>query len=122
MAIFTAATIGWFILGAVATGILVSFWDDIRNWLNRFAANFIEKQFGYAAREKMQRAIVKIDRVMDRVRNHSTIYVKENPLDTHFLKTEVVAETKAYNIDSKILEEIKQNNRLVKEFEYNSGI
>lgn len=117
MALLT--TLGFVALGIVATGVLVSFWDEIRKWLNNVAADFVENTFGYSARNKMQKAIVKIDKVMDKVRNRSTIFVKENRLDTHYLKTEIVAEADAYSFDSKVLEEIRNKKELVEEFKYN---
>ena len=113
------AILGWIAVGAIATGVLVTFWDEIRNWLNNVAADVVEKTFGYSARNKMQRAIVKVDRVMDKVRNRSTIYVKENKLDTHYLKTDIVAEADVYSVDNKVLEEIRNKKELIEEYEYN---
>ena len=106
----------WVILGAIATGALITFWDKIASWLNNVAADVVEKSFGYSARNKMQRAVAKIDRVMDKIRNRSTIFVKENRLDTHYLKTEIEADV--YDIDSKIIDEIRSKKELVQEFEY----
>lgn len=117
MALLTA--LAWVALGAAATGALVAFWDEIRNWLNNVAADIVERTFGYSARNKMQRALVKIDKVMDKVRNRSTIFVKENPLDTHYLKTDIIAEADVYSVDSKVLEEIRNKKELVEEFKYN---
>lgn len=108
----------WVILGAIATGALITFWDKISSWLNNVAADVVEKSFGYSARNKMQRAVAKIDRVMDKIRNRSTIFVKENRLDTHYLKTEIEAEADVYDIDSKIIDEIRSKKELVQEFEY----
>lgn len=111
--------LGWALVGAVATGLLVTFWDSIRSWLNNVAANAIERAFGYSARNKMQRAVVKIDRFMDKVRNRSTIYAKENRLDTHYIKTDIVAEADPYSVDNKVLEEIRNKKELVEEYKYN---
>lgn len=108
----------WVILGAVAAGALVTFWDNIAGWLNNVAANVVEEVFGYSARNKMQRAVAKVDRVMDKIRNRSTIFVKENRLDTHYLKTEIEAEADVYDIDSKVIDEIRNKKELVQEFEY----
>ena len=112
------AAIGWVVAGAVAAGVLVTFWDEIRNWLNNVAADFVERQFGYGAREKMHKAITTIDKMMDKVRNNSIIYTKRNKLDTYFDKTTIISEASVYNIDEKVLNEIKQKGKLVQEFTY----
>ena len=108
----------WVILGAIAAGALITFWDKIASWLTNVAADVVEEAFGYPARNKMHRAVAKIDRVMDKIRNKSTIFVKENRLDTHYLKTEIEAEADVYDIDSKVIDEIRNKKELVQEFEY----
>ena len=108
----------WILGGIIAAGALVTFWDNIANWLNQVAADVVEEKFGYSAREKMQKAITKIDRFMDKVRNRSTIFLKEDPLDTYYLRTEIEAEADVYEIDHKVIEEIKKKKELVQEFEY----
>lgn len=113
-----AFTIGWIIAGSVATTLFITFWDEIRNWLNQVAADAVERVFGYKARQAMHRAISKIDRVMDKVRNTATIYTKKNPLDTHYVKTDIIAEDSVYEIDNRILDEIQRKGNLVQEFEY----
>lgn len=120
MAILSAAAgiIGWALLGAVTTAVLVTFWDQIRNWLNNVAANMVEKVFGYNARNNMQKAVAKVDRVMDTIRNRATIYTKKDPLDKYFVKTDIVAKAPVSKIDSGVLEEIKKQNVLVQEFGY----
>lgn len=110
--------LGWVLLGGLASGILVTFWDEIRQWLNQVAADAVEKVFGYKARQTMHRAVVKIDRVMNSVRNTSTIYTKKNPLDSYIVKTDVIAEAAVHEIDQKILNEIERKKTLVQEFEY----
>lgn len=115
---FLLAAVGWFLLGGVAATFLVTFWDDIRQWLNQVAANAVEKVFGYKARQAMHRAVAKVDRFMDKVRNTATIYTKKNALDTHFVKTDIVAEAQVYEIDHQILNEIQRKGSIVQEFEY----
>ncbi|MDD2495243.1 MAG: hypothetical protein PHE29_08625 [Tissierellia bacterium] len=44
------AIIGWIMLGAAVTACLVTFWDEIRIWLNNTAADAVEKVLGYGAR------------------------------------------------------------------------
>lgn len=112
------AAIGWVILGGLAVGTLVTFWDEIRDWLNQVAADAVEKVFGYKARQTMHRAVAKIDRVMNVVRNTSTIYTKKNQLDTHYVKTNVVAEAPVHEIDQQVLNEIQKKKTIVQEFEY----
>lgn len=110
--------LGWVLLGGVAAGFLVTFWDEIRQWLNQVAADAVEKVFGYKARQAMYRAVSKIDRVMDKVRNTATIYTKKTPLDTHYVKTDIVAEEHVYEIDQSVLKEIQSKGSIVQEFEY----
>jgi hypothetical protein len=112
------AALGWVLLGGLAVGVMVTFWDEIRNWLNQVAADAVEKVFGYKARQTMHRAVAKIDRVMNVVRNTSTIYTKKNSLDTHFVKTNVIAEAPVHEIDQKVLNEIQKKKTIVQEFEY----
>lgn len=120
MAILSAAAgiIGWALLGSVTTAVLVTFWDQIRNWLNNVAANMVEKVFGYNARNNMQKAVAKVDRVMDTIRNRATVYTKKDPLDKYFVKTDIVAKAPVSKIDSGVLEEIKKQSVLVQEFGY----
>ena len=120
MAILSAAAgiIGWVLLGAAATAVLVTYWDQIRGWLNNVAANTIEKVFGYNARNNMQKAVAKVDRVMDTIRNRATVYTKKDNLDKYFVKTDIVAKAPVNKIDSGVLEEIKKQGVLVQEFGY----
>lgn len=112
------ATVGWIAAGVIAAGALTVFWDEIKNWLTNVAADVVERAFGYSARDKMQRALVKIDRVMDKIKNKSTIFVKENRLDTYYLKTEIEAEAPVSSVDTKVLEEIRKKGQLVQEYTY----
>jgi len=112
------AALGWVILGGLAAGVLVTFWDEIRQWLNQVAADAVEKMFGYNARQTMQRAIAKVDRVMDKVRNRSTIYTKKNPLDTTLVKMDILGESPVHEIDQQVLNEIQRKKTIVQEFEY----
>lgn len=114
------ALAGWFLLGAVVATCLVTFWDDVKNWLNNTAANFIERKLGYGARARMHRAVSRVDRFMDKVRNRAAIYMKRNELDTYFEKTTMVAEAQPYEIGQAVLNEIDKNNELVQEFGYRS--
>jgi hypothetical protein len=112
------AALGWVLLGGLATGVVVTFWDEIRDWLNQVAANAVEKVFGYKARQAMHRAVAKIDRVMDKIRNKATVYTKKNPLDVNYVKTDIVAEAEVYEIDNRVLDEIQRRGSIVQEFEY----
>ena len=114
----TAAVIGWFIAGAVATACLVTFWDEVKNWLNQVAADAVERVLGYGARERMHRAIAVMDRVVNKIRNTSTIYTKRNDYDTYFDKTTIVSDCNEYEIDRDVLKEVSKRNQLVQEFGY----
>lgn len=105
-------------VGTAATIVMKTFWGDIRNWITSVAANAVEKAFGYKARDRMYKAIAKVDRLANVVRNRITVYTKKDDLDTHFLKTDIVAECSAYEIESDVLEEIRKNSELMQEFRY----
>lgn len=110
--------IGWFLLGAAVVGAVAAFWDQIRDWLNNTAANAVEKVLGYNARQKMHRAIAKIDRVMDKVRNRSVVFTKRDQLDTTYDKVTLYSEASCYEISNDVLNEIAQKGELVQEFGY----
>ena len=117
MMFFTlAATV---VATVVATSVIVAFWDKISLWLNKYAGAIVERVFGYRAKDKMQRALVKIDKVVNKIRQRSTIYVKENPLDDYLMKTEVVAEASLRSIDSDVLKEIEERGLISQEFKAN---
>ena len=114
-------TIGVFVLSAViAGGIMMSaFWDEIKSWLNRVAADAIERTFGFAARNRMQKAVAVVDRLVGKIRNTSTIYTKKTATATYFDKTTIVSEAREQSVDTKVLEKLEENhNRLIQEFQY----
>lgn len=112
------ATIGWFLLGAVAVGALATFWDDIRVWLNNTAADAVERALGYGARERMYRATCKIDKVVNMIRNQTVVLTKKNELDTMYDKVTMEVKMNTYEIDSKVLQEIANRGSLVETLEY----
>lgn len=112
------AMAGWVILGAVASSILLAFWEDIRGWLNNVAANYIEKKLGYNAKQNMHKALSGVDRIVDKIKNTSVIYTKKNRLDTYYDKTTIVAEQPVYKIDRKVIDEIDKKGKITQEFEY----
>ena len=109
---------GWFLIGALVATFLVKFWDDVKNWLNVTAANAVGKALGYNAREKMHKAVVRVDRVMDKLRNRSEIYTKRNTFDAYYDKTTMVAEVDSYEIDSDVLNEVNKQKEIVESFGY----
>ena len=111
-----AATI---IATVVATSVIKEFWDKISLWLNKYAGAIVERTFGYEAKDKMQRAIVKVDKLVNKIRQKSTIYVKENPLDDYVLKTDVVAQADLRSFDKEVLKEIEERGVMVQEFKAN---
>lgn len=110
--------LAWFIVGTIAAGFLVTFWEEIRTWLNTVAADFVEKHLGYSARQKMHRAIAVVDSVVDKIRNTTTIFCKRNQYDTYFDKTTIVTTCNNYEISRDVLEEITKQQRLTQTFEY----
>lgn len=116
--------LGWIavglLAGAAVSTVLISFWDEIRQWLNNVAADVVERAFGYNARNKMHRAIAKIDRIANKIRNRSTVYTKSNQLDTHFVKVTTESHIPSYEINDEIVTKIRNEGELVQEFKYNA--
>lgn len=116
--------LGWIAVGlfagAAISTVLISFWDEIRQWLNNVAADAVERAFGYQARNKMHRAIAKIDRIAKKIRNRSTVYTKNNELDSHFVKVTTESHIPEYEIGEDIIAEIRNKGELVQEFKYNA--
>lgn len=108
----------WIIAGAVAASYLVKFWDSVQQWLNNVAADLVERLFGYDARDRMHKAVTRVDRFMDKIKNKATIYTKKNDYDNTYYKTDILAESSVYEIDSEVLEEIRKKGEIVQEFEY----
>lgn len=105
-------------VGVFLGSVLISFWDEIKMWLNGVAADCVEKHLGYNARTKMHKAISKVDKLVGKVRNVSTIYSKRNELDTYYDKTTVISEVEEYEIDKEVIQKINEENELIQEFEY----
>lgn len=114
--------LGWMIAGALLGGLFVAavaaFWDEIKDWLNNVAADFVEKHLGYNARTKMQRAISTADKVMNKIRNTSVIYTKKDRLDNYFDKTTIVGEEEVYEVKEEVLDKIRKEGSIVQEFTY----
>ena len=49
---------------AVGVGLLVAFWDKIREWLTGVVADFIESTFGAQGRAYFTAAVVAVDKVI----------------------------------------------------------
>ncbi len=111
-------TLGWILLGVVVGAALVTFWDDIKHWLDTVAADWVEKQFGYGARNRMHKAVAMVDRVMQKIRNRAIIYTKRYANDLYFDKTTITCETGIENIEEDVRREIAKQGMLVQEFEY----
>lgn len=117
----------WHLLAPIVAGIgigialaivLDTFWDSIANWLNNTAADVVGRLLGYNARKNMQRAVVAVSRIRDRLHNHGTIYTKKNPMDSYFVKATYEAEAPAYQADEEILHKIDNEGELTNEFQY----
>lgn len=117
----------WHVVAGVALGVVVGvalavildkFWDSIANWLNNTAADVVGRTLGYNARKNMQRAVVTVSRIRDKLRNHGVIYTKKNPMDSYFVKATYETEAPAYQVDEDILNEIDTKGKLVNEFQY----
>lgn len=106
------------VTGVVLTGVIASFWEDIRGWLNSVAADLVEKHLGYGARQRMHRAVSTINKGVNKLRNTSVVYTKKNELDAYYDKTTMVSEAPIYEIDNKVIEEINNKGSIIQEFEY----
>ena len=113
-AVFVAVGV---VAAAVCTAAVVAFWDKIEKWLNKYAATIVEKVFGYKASNNMKRAIVRVGRVVDVIKQRTTIFVKRDPLDEYMIKTEVEAEAPIASIDEEVLREIREKGEIAREFE-----
>lgn len=111
-----------FVLAAAAATLLttavIAFWNDIKDWLNNTAANVVQKYIGYDARQAMQKAVCKADRVMNKVRNVSEVYYKKNRLDTYYDKVTMETEAPAYEINQEVLDEIAKSGSIIQTMEY----
>jgi len=110
--------IGWVIVGAVLTGALLYFWNDIKAWLNNTAADAVERVLGYNARKAMQRAVCIADRVVNSLRTQATVYYKRHPLDTFVDRVRLEATAPVYEFDEEVLTKIKEEGQLQQEFEF----
>lgn len=110
--------VGWVLVGAVLTGALLYFWNDIRDWLNNTAANAVERALGYNARKTMQRAVCNVDRVVNNLRTRAVVYNKKNPLDTHYDRVMLEATAPVYEIDNEVLQKIEEQGELVQEMKF----
>lgn len=110
--------IGWVLVGALLTGALLYFWNDIKAWLNNTAADVVERILGYNARKAMQRAICVADRVVDNLRTQATVYYKRNRLDTHCDKVVLEATAPTYEFEEEVLSDIREKGKLEQEFKF----
>jgi hypothetical protein len=63
------------LLGCLAAGVTALFWDDIRKWLNTTVLDWVEKSFGYQARKKVHKVIVRIDKVGTIARRQAQVFI-----------------------------------------------
>lgn len=110
--------IGWVIVGAVLTGALLYFWNDIRDWLNNTAANAVERALGYNARKTMQRAVCRVDRIVNTLKTTAVVYNKKNPFDTHYDRVMLEATAPVYEIDTEVLDKIQEEGELIQELRF----
>lgn len=106
------------LIGLLVGAALVAFWDDIKHWLDTVAADWVERQFGYGARNRMHKAVAMVNRVMQKIRNRAVIYTKRYANDLYFDKTTIVCETGIENVEEDVLQEIAKQGTLIQQFEY----
>lgn len=119
----------WHVLASIAIGAMIgaavailldAFWDDIAQWLNHTAANAVERILGYDARKFMERAVVRVGRLRDKIHNKAVIYTKKDAMDSFYTKVTTEAEAPVYQVDKDVLEQIKQEGELVNQFGYSA--
>ena len=110
--------LGWVLVGAVLTGALLYFWDDIKAWLNTTAADVVQRYIGYNARKALQRATCIVDRVVNKLRTRATVYYKRSIMDDYLDKVTLEATAPVYEFDEEVLDEIREKKTLVQEFKY----
>jgi hypothetical protein len=69
--------LGWLIFSLLVGGVLVTFWESIRNWLTTTVFDWVERHFGYTARQNLTKAFVKVDRVITGVRRRAQLFTKK---------------------------------------------
>jgi len=69
--------LGWLIFSLLVGSVLVAFWDSIRNWLTTTVFDWVERNFGYAARQSLTKAFVKVDLVMTTVRRKAQMFANK---------------------------------------------
>lgn len=112
--------IGWIIAGGAVFAVLALkfFWIDVAAWLNNAAANVVEKVLGYNARKTMQKAICKVGRVVNSLKNRAVVYNKRNVWDTHYDKVTLGASIPVYEVDDDVLQELQKQGELVQDFQF----
>ena len=105
-------------LGALAMSLITQFWNEIKDWLNNTAADVVQEYIGYDARKAMQKAVCKADRIMDKIRNRSTVYYRQSPLASHYDKVTMEVTAPTYEFDDEFLEAIRREGNLTNEMEY----
>ncbi len=105
-------------LGALAKTLVTKFWNDIKDWLNNTAADYVQHYIGYDARKAMQKAVNKADRVMDRIRNVSQVYYRSDPLATHYDKVTMEVTAPTYEFDDEFIKTIDEQRVLTHEMDY----
>lgn len=96
------------------------FWNELRNWLNNTAANVVEKVLGYSARQRMHRAVAQVDRVINKIRNRTTVFTKKNDFSNSYDKVTLESEVSVYEVNQQVLDDIKNKGILTQEFGYRS--
>lgn len=116
--------IGWVVAGAVFGAILITaidrFWDSIAGWLNNTAANAVEKALGYDARRFMMRAVANVSKLRERLHNRTTIYTKQDALDTHIHKVTINSSAPVYEQEEDVQRLFEQESTQIKAFTYHN--
>lgn len=109
--------LGWILVGAVASTLLVRYWDSVRAWLNTTAADFVGRYLGYDARSRMQQAVVLVDRFMGKIRQRTTLTTL-TPDGAALDEVEVETLYHEHEIDQALLQQLAEKRQVQQWFEY----
>lgn len=115
---------GWVIAAGVVFAFLALryFWEDIAAWLNNTAANAVERTLGYNAKRFMQRAVSRVTRLGNTLRNVTTVFTKKSTTEKIFHKVTLQSSAPVYEQDKDVLNELNRTGELTNEFTYGGSI
>jgi len=109
--------LGWVLLGVAAAAIAVTYWDQIKQWLNTIVADKIEKVFGYGARKRVHHAVTIVDRVAAGIRERVFVFVRRTK-GMGYDKYEEKQTKIITDVDEEVVREVEEKQAVIQEFTY----